>query len=96
MRLRVLSPRGEIENTSEASASKRLHSLEGRRIGILNNGKPGGEMLLPYLEDALKKQIQDVRLRTWLVPLADPTSVKEPLLHEIAGYADGVVVLIGD
>ena len=94
--LQVLNPRAEVERMPQVSASPRLGSLTGRKIGILNNGKTGGEMLLPYLEETLKKRISDVELRTWVVPFARPPEVKEPILTEIAEYGDGVIVLIGD
>ena len=94
--LRVLNPRGEVESIPQVSASPRLSDLTGKKIGILKNGKSGAEMLLPYLEKALKKGIHDVEFRTWLVSLARPPEVKEPILKEIAEYADGVIALIGD
>ncbi len=94
--LKVFSSRGKIESNPQASISPRLDKLNGKKIGILNNSKVGGEMLLPYLEEALKKRVPDVELRTWRVLLANMPDVKEPQLREIAEYADGVIALTGD
>ena len=94
--LQVFNPRAEVESVPQISASPRLGSLAGKKIGILKNGKTGGEMLLPYLEETLKKRIRDVELRTWFVPFARPPEVKEPMLTEIAEYGDGAIALMGD
>ena len=94
--LRVLNPRAEVESVPQVSALPRLGNLTGKKIGILSNSKPGGEMLLPYLEEALKKRIPDVELRTWRVVFGRSPDVKEPMLKEVAGYGDGVIALMGD
>ena len=94
--LKVFNPRGELESIPQVSISPRLDKLTGKKIGILNNSKAGGEMLLPYLEEALKKRVPDAELRTWRVLFASPPDVKEPKLREIAEYADGVIALTGD
>ncbi len=94
--LEVLNPRGKVPKISEISPSPRLSDLTGKKIGILYNGKVGGEMLLPYLEEALKKRIPDIELRRWTVPHSQLLDVKEPRLKEIAEYGDGVIALLGD
>lgn len=94
--LRVLNPRGQVDSKPQVSASRRLSDLAGKKIAILNNGKAGGDLLLPYLEEALKRRIPHLELRTWRVPFAQPPDVKEPLIKEIAAYADGVIALTGD
>ena len=94
--LRVFNPRAEVNSITQVSASPRLGNLTGKKIGILNNGKAGGEMLLPYLQEALKKRIPDIELCSWTVPFAQSLDVKEPRLKEIAEYGNGVIALIGD
>ena len=94
--LNVFNPRAEFESIPQVSVSPRLDKLTGKRIGILSNGKAGGEMLLPYLEEALKKRIPDIELRMWRVGFARLPDAKEPILKEIAEYADGVIALMGD
>jgi len=94
--LTVFNPRAELKSIPQVSISPRLGKLTGKKIGILNNSKAGGEMLLPYLEEALKKCVPDVELRTWRVLFAHSQDGKEPKLREIAEYADGVIALTGD
>jgi hypothetical protein len=94
--LRVFNPRGEVAGDPRVPASPGLGDLGGKKIGILWNGKFMGGVLLPYLEEALKKRFRDVQFRQWLVPLAQSAEVKAPKIKEIADYSDGVIALIGD
>ena len=94
--LEVLNPRGEVESTPQVSASPRLGSLAGKKIGIVTNGKPGGEMLLPYVQEEMMKRIPGIEFRKWLAPHQVSPAVKEPILKEVVAYADGVIALTGD
>ncbi len=94
--LSVFSPRGVVESIPQVSASPRLADLTGAKIGIINNGKSGGEMLLPYLEEALRERIGGVELRTWRIPFAWSADTKESRLKEVSEYGDGVIALMGD
>ncbi len=94
--LSVWSRRGEVGGAAQVSSQARLADLRGKKIGILNNGKAGGEMLLPYLEAALKDRIPGVELRRWLIPFAAAADAKEPKLKEMAEYADAIIALTGD
>ena len=94
--MRVRNPRGEADRKPEVSINPRLETLLGRNIGILDNSKGGGEILLPYLEYAIKSRIPSVELRVWRVPFALPAHIKDPRLREIAEFSDGVIALIGD
>lgn len=96
VKLTVLNPRGKIEDIPLVSPAPRLADLAGKKIGILFNGKSGGEMLLPYVEEALKKRFSGIELRRWHVPFAQPQDAKSPALKELAAYADGVIALMGD
>jgi hypothetical protein len=94
--LTVLNPRGDIESSLLVSPAARLNNLAGKNIGILFNGKPGGKMLLPYVEEVLKRRFCDIELQTWNVPFAQAQNAKLPALKELAAYADGVIALLGD
>ncbi|MFC1965617.1 hypothetical protein ACFLWI_01530 [Chloroflexota bacterium] len=94
--LRVFNPRAEIESTPPVSASPGLGSLAGRKIGILNNSKGGGDMLQPCLEKVLKRRFPDIEFRTWRVPFTESPDVKEPRLREIVEYGDGAIVMMAD
>ena len=53
--LKVLNPRGILTRMTGIPISRRLGDLNSKKIGVLNNTKSVAEMLLPYLEEALKK-----------------------------------------
>ncbi|MFC1984795.1 hypothetical protein ACFLT4_06160 [Chloroflexota bacterium] len=94
--IEVYNPRAEVESVSQEFASPRLSNLAGKKIGVLNNIKSGGQMLLPYILEALKKRIPDIEFHEWVVPHPESQAVKEPILKEIVEYSDGVIALIGD
>ncbi|MFC1971564.1 hypothetical protein ACFLV0_06555 [Chloroflexota bacterium] len=94
--LRVFNPMGELATIPQTVTSPGLGDLTGKKIGILYNGKAMGEVLLPILEESLKRHIRDVKLRTWLVPIAQSPEDKAPKLKEIAEYGDGVIAVVGD
>lgn len=93
--LRVMSPRSERSRAASAGAGI-LGELRGKRIGILNNTKSGGDLLLPYVLDAIKARIPDVEFREWRIPFQLDPKLKAPRLEELARYSDGVIALTGD
>jgi hypothetical protein len=52
VKLEVLSPVG-IADIKPVTPANRLSTLEGKKIGLIWNGKPGGE----YLLDEVEKQL---------------------------------------
>ena len=94
--LEVLNPRGKGPKISEISASRRLSSLSSKKIGIIYNTKPGGEILIPYLKAALRRRFPDIEFPMWEVNYAQSPEFKEPILKEIAECSDGVIALMGD
>lgn len=94
--LTVLSPRGMLPKIEQVAAARSLSGLSGKKIGILNNTKSGGDEILSYIEKTLRKQIPDIELRTWRVPVGLSPDSKKPLLEQIAEYSDGVFALMGD
>ena len=94
--LDVLSPVAPDENIAQVAAPETLAQLDGKRIGILNNIKPGAHMLQPYIEKHLKERIPEVQFRAWMVPFSTPQSDKDRLLAEISDFSDGVIALVGD
>ncbi|MDO8472898.1 MAG: hypothetical protein Q7T05_03685 [Dehalococcoidia bacterium] len=94
--LEVLNPRGNAVRHMQTPVSSSLKSLNGKKIGVLDNGKPAGKMLFPFVEEALKERFPDIQMRTWSVPLDLSPELKEPRLKEIAEYSDAVIALLGD
>ena len=96
IKLEVLNPRGEISGAAAFDASQGLDDLNGRKIGILNNTKSGGDLLLPYVLQAIKGGHPDVEFKEWRIPFQLDPEDKAPRLKEVAAYADGVIALTGD
>jgi hypothetical protein len=91
--LNVLNPQGKIVNIPQFSASPRLKTLEGKKIGVLKFGVWGvTEKIWPQVEDALKKRVKNIQFREW--SFMGPTS-REARLKEIVEYSDGVIVMLG-
>jgi hypothetical protein len=94
--LKVLSPRGVIKDVDDVRSVGGLASLEGKKVGILDNTKSGGNELLPFVKEAISNKIKNVEMKTWKVPFGLSQEIKDPRLREIADYADGVIALMGD
>ena len=94
--LGVLSPVAPDEDIPQIAATATLRKFQGARIAILNNIKPGADMLQPYLEKELRKRIPDVEIKSWRVPFSTPQPEKDLMLAEIAEFADGVIAGVGD
>ena len=95
VRLEILDPRGELHTSPLSLIATRLSALEGKKIGILNNTKPGADALQPYLEQALMEAVSNIQIRTWVISYnAYPN--KEEDLNALAEWSDGVIAMLGD
>lgn len=93
--IKVLNPRGEVASVPPVSATVRLGDLSGRKIGILFNDRADAAVLLPFLEEALRKRLPNLEIRMWRVPYVALPDIKEPLFREMVEYADAVIALFG-
>jgi hypothetical protein len=93
--LKVLNPRAEVQEFSPVSQSPRLHSLDGKKIGLINNAKLGANILHAQLEKVLLKIIPSVQLKTWTISHVAFEN-KEKGLQEVAKASDGVILFLGD
>ncbi|MDP2954064.1 MAG: hypothetical protein Q8O76_12200 [Chloroflexota bacterium] len=89
-KLVVLEPVGEVKAPAKEQAlSPRLEALEGKVIGILDDGFP--DRLLRPLEQLLRERFEGVRTLFWMKPsLSAPAP--SAMLDEIAQKCDAVVV----
>jgi hypothetical protein len=54
--LEVLNPRGEIPPVAVTGIVARVRDLEGKKIGLVDNGKAGADYFLDASEELLKKK----------------------------------------
>ena len=96
VKLQVMNPRGKTSQVVKKPISPRLETLESKKIGVINNTKSGGQILWPYVEADLKKRYPGIEFQSWRIGFAFLQERKEPLLREVADYADAVVGHMGD
>ena len=93
--LQVLDPRAELLSAPVAPINARLKTLEGKKIGILNNTKPGADYFQPYIMQVLKESYPKIEFKAWNVSYNDYPN-KAAGLKALAAWSDGVIGLLGD
>jgi hypothetical protein len=58
--LEVLNPRGEVEPVAALAPVPRITNLDGKRVGLYSNGKPGMDNFYTVFEELLKKRYPTV------------------------------------
>ncbi|TDC05914.1 hypothetical protein E1267_18075 [Nonomuraea longispora] len=93
---RILDPTGlSVRPANVAVPARRLPSLAGARVGLLNNTKRNAAQLLTELGDLLRDRYGAVVTIQRTKPhVAFP--VDEPTLKEIAAVSDVVITGVGD
>jgi hypothetical protein len=94
--LNVFNPSSRSGKVTRIKPSPRIKDLTGKKIGIIFNDKPMGRVFLPYLQESLKKRIDGVELRTWIVTTLEKEEIKQTRIGECVKYSDAVVTLLGD
>lgn len=90
--IQVVDPRGRVPAKNFAPAVRR--SLQGARLGFLDNGKHQGGLLLRFLEERLAREFGTrVGARARKRIMAESASLA--MLAELAG-CDAVLTAIGD
>ena len=56
VRLEILNPAGEAEAVAKKALALRPSTLDGKRLGLIFNQKPGGEVLLARTAELLKER----------------------------------------
>lgn len=87
----LVSPLGQVE-IRQGSLAPRLATLSGKRVGLINTGKPSIEHFLGEVENLLRKDYPGVQV---VNARKDFTSAK-PIAHEIAGEVDAAISAWGD
>lgn len=93
--LKVLDPRGDLLTNPSVPINPRLKSLDGKKIGILKNTKPGADDFAPAMIQVLKEVYPTLEFKMWSVPYNDyPNKAND--LKEIVAWSDAVVGMMGD
>ena len=90
----VFDPRGEVR-TEPKSLSVRLKSLEGIRLGILDNSKWNASKLLRKTVELLQAE-QAIGAVQFYIKESFSKQAEEGLLKRIAKENDAVLTAIGD
>ena len=91
--LRVLDPTG-VKVAGRRSLARPLDTLEGKRIGLVWNQKPGADLLLDEVGKLLQKRYPTVKISNWTkeVAWAPPAGTLERIAEEV----DAAIVASGD
>lgn len=93
--LTVLDPRAELASAPATPINPRLAALTGKKIGIINNTKPGADSFQPYLLQVLKESYPNIEFKVWNISYNTyPNKTKD--LKAVAAWSDGVIGLLGD
>jgi hypothetical protein len=95
----LITPRGEIQGVSYLSPAPRPANLNGKRITLIDNTKPGAQMLMPMYQALLKERFPKATFTIlrksygWsgMKDTSDPAFEKE-----VIAKSDAVVYGIGD
>ena len=90
----LIDPRGQ-SRFSATGLSRRLESLDGKTIGLLNNGKPDFDRFLLKFAQLLKDKYPSVHIVERTKPEV-PRPVPGTMLAELAENCDAVVTGLGD
>lgn len=89
-----------VDPTTEAmtaafDGARRLSSLAGSRLGIIDDSKRNADVLLEELAEVLRTRYEIAEVRWHRKPSAsrpaDPTALKE-----LAEHCDAVIIAVGD
>ena len=91
-KISVLSPIG-INRVESRAISGRIASLEGAKIGVLNNNKPNSE----FLQDQMVKLLAErYRLDAVVKKVKPSASIPAEGLDRFAREVEAVITAIGD
>jgi hypothetical protein len=88
---RFVNPLGQVVPRQLALA-KRLNTLSGKRVGLINTGKPSIEHFLGEIEQMLRADYSDVQICN---VRKDFTSAK-PIAHQLEDKVDAAISAWGD
>ena len=95
VQLKLLNPRGVVQGVPRVPNAPRLKDLNGKKIGLLKNRVPVGQIFYPHLEKALETRLPRSEIRVWEMSVLSDESVRAARLKEVADNSDAVIVAMG-
>lgn len=92
--LKVLDPRGELPTQPVFGISPRIADLNGKKIGLVDNTKPGAKYLFDRLEQELKRRFPTSTI--FRFRKSDYKDVQTNLYKEVAAKTDAFIFGVGD
>lgn len=90
----LMDPRGN-PHVGQTMRAPRLDRLDGKTLGLLDNGKPHFDLFLSDLEHLLRARYPSIKIVQRTKPVV-PRPVPEDMLAELAETCDAVITGIGD
>ena len=87
----VLNPIGDTTIATFALAA-RLDSLNGKRIGLIDNMKPNAGLFLDKLAELIRTRFENVEF----IKVRKKLTTNSAIAHELDGKVDGVINAWGD
>jgi len=98
--IRVYDPTNVAVIEKHLDFAPRINSFDGKRVGLLWNGKPNGDFYLNRVAILLKEKYQDINIiKFWEVDpeeTAHPDKKSDAALDRIAKESDIVIAAQGD
>ena len=98
--INVYCPTGEVITKEYSEIASRVSTLGGKRIGLLWNGKPNGDIFLNRVAEILEKKHKDIKIIKFYE--VDPggtafvNKYSDETLDRFANSADIVIASQGD
>jgi hypothetical protein len=91
----ILDPTGASEATSDTTLAPRLSTLDGKVLGLLDNGKPNGAALLEEVARQLRRRHAFADVLMYTKPYFG-TPVEPTQTQRIFEECDFAITAIGD
>jgi hypothetical protein len=93
--LEVLNPRGEIPAVQTTGLSPRIKDLNGKKIGLIDNGKVGAGYFLDAVQEELKKRLPGATIVRFKKP-GSTTAAAPKFYPDVAKKVDTFIYATGD
>lgn len=90
----LIDPTSEADESERKPLSDRVDSLDGKTIGLYDNGKPAAEPLLTAVQEKLAERYPNAKFEWYHVPFLNDIK-DEDVQADVVEWAEGVDTAIG-